>query len=167
MFHERSRERTGCRSYSWTHPCVLASIPPAEGLSTALLNAVLLYRLVTWHQELPHDSSALHISRNCTIRNTHESSRKTTRSSTSNNWPLRQICLQWCTTTSQWRERDTRRPGLKFWPRYRQKHRVSKLPRHFILRKLPHSSWLQSLVCDIGFRTIYLRRVLCGLNKAM
>lgn len=70
MFHERSRERMGCRCYSWTHPCVRASIPPAEGLSTALLNAVLLYPLVTLHQEPPHDSSALHISRNCTIRNT-------------------------------------------------------------------------------------------------
>lgn len=58
IFHERARERTGCGSYSWTHPCVLASIPIAEGLSTALLNAVLLYRLVTWHQELTHDSSA-------------------------------------------------------------------------------------------------------------
>lgn len=143
MFHKRSRERTGCRSYPWTHPCVLASIPSAEGQSTALLNAVLLYPLVAWHQEPPHDSSALHISGNCTIRNTHKSSLKTTRSSASNNWPLRQICLLWCTATSQWRERDTGRTGLKFWPRYLQKHRVSKLPRHIILRKLRHSSWLQ------------------------
>lgn len=141
--------------------------PPAKGISIALFKVVLLYPLVTWHQELSHDFSGWYIRGKCTIRNTHKSSLEAMRLSTSNNRPLRQICLPWSTTTSQCGERNTRRLGWNsgsttFWN--------SVSPNS--LATYSSGSYLtplddKSLICEIGFETIHLIRLLCRLNRTL
>lgn len=122
--------------------------PPAKGISIALFK-VVLYPLVTWHQELSYDSSTLHVSRKCTIRNTHNSSLEPWDQVQAISGPWgRSVCFEVPThhniekgILGDWAGILVPPSGTRIL--HLLEHSAPKLPRYILFRKLTHSFRLQ------------------------
>lgn len=116
------------------HPCVSVGTLPTQGRSTVLLKVAPLYPL----PGTTHSSSALHISRNCAVRNMHKLTQG--QEITCEQQPAQRTELSASVGQTQWcREGSIRQTRLGFWlPTFWKQH--PQIPSPIVLRKLLCSS---------------------------